>query len=61
MTKLRKNIFEFTCPLLRYLAADIVFSSTPRGFHENLYRRALSLNSGAGKPEITLKIKHEVV
>lgn len=29
----------------------MVLSRTPRGFHENLYRRALSLNSGAGKPE----------
>lgn len=34
----------------------MVFSSTPRGFHENLYLRALSLNSGAGKPGKGAKI-----
>lgn len=41
-----------TCPLLRYLAPEIVFRRTPRGFHENLYLSALSLNSGAGRPKI---------
>jgi len=27
-----------------------VFSKAPLGDHENLYRKGLSLNSGAGKP-----------
>lgn len=45
------GLISTTCPLLIYRADEIVFRRAPLGDQENLYRKGLSLNSGAGRPE----------
>ena len=42
-----------TSPFSRYLAGFFAAERTPRGDHENLYRRGLLALSGAGRPPHT--------